>query len=89
MKRHTIRQFGFGENCYKREFIVETPDDRDPAKISEDTLGRLADEAGAGWEYHDSYDAIIPSEHEMLHDGELNEGLPVVRYDEFATAGVT
>ena len=43
MKQFTMRQFGFGENCYRRDFVVEMPDDVDPAMLSEDSLRRLAD----------------------------------------------
>ena len=88
MKQFTMRQFGFGENCYRRDFVVEMPDDVDPAMLSEDSLRRLADAAGAEWEYHDSYGAIVPSDHAVLNDGVPSEGLPVIHYDESATAAV-
>lgn len=81
MKQLTVRQFGFGENCYRRDFVVEIADDSDPAALDEDTLGRLADISGAVWEYHDSYDAIEASDHEVLGDGVRTDGLPVVHYD--------
>ncbi len=83
MKHILIRQFGFGENCYVREFIAEVPDGMDENAIDEDTVGRLADASGAGWAYHDAYDSIVPVDHEVLArlNGECGEGLPTVRYE--------
>ncbi len=83
MKQIVIRQFGFGENCYVREFIAEVPDDLDESAIDEDTVGRLADASGADWTYHDAYDPIVPTDHEVLACplGESDEGLPTVRYE--------
>jgi hypothetical protein len=78
MKRSAIRQYGFGENWYVRDFVVEVPDDVDPAALDDIGLGRLADAEGAQWTYHDSYDPIEPSDHEVLGDGVPTDGLPVV-----------
>ncbi len=83
MKQVVIRQFGFGENCYVREFIAEVPDDMNESALDEGTVGHLADTSGADWAYHDAYDAIVPADHEVLGVplGESDKGLPTVRYE--------
>ncbi len=83
MKHILIRQFGFGENCYVREFIAEVPDGMDENAFDEATVGRLAEKSGADWAYHDAWDPIVPADHEVLAcpDGECGEGLPTVGYE--------
>ena len=86
MKKHTIRQFGVAEEYFSREFVVELPDDVDPASLDEDALGRLADEGEVEWTNDDSWDVMTLSDHEVLGDSEPTDRLPILKISSERTA---
>ncbi len=83
MKKLTIRQYGVGDDLYTQVFVVEIPDDVDPALLNEDALGRLADEGEVEWKNDDSWDVMTLSDHEVLDDIEPTDGLPVYKWGDY------
>ena len=82
MKRLTITLVGSVVRAATRSFVIEVPDDVNPATLDPTVIESLADEARIAWEF-DAEGFVQVSDHtaEEELDSEQNKRLPVIPFN--------